>query len=132
MGDVLDLKALLSKILDAIKVDYVVEEGTSGNSLYRKWNSGKVELWYSESSSSGLNTSVWQSPINYGDYARASLWSGVFNNPPKVYASSNYPWVIAVLPTYISKDGCSLRFLTCGKASNQAYGFSIYAIGTWK
>lgn len=41
----LDLKALLSKILDALKVDYVVEEGTSGIWTYRKWNSGIAECW---------------------------------------------------------------------------------------
>ena len=41
----LDLKALLAKILDALKADYIVEQGTGNNWYYRKWNSGKVELW---------------------------------------------------------------------------------------
>lgn len=39
----LDLKALLSKILDAIKVDYVVEQGTSNNFSYTKYASGRLE-----------------------------------------------------------------------------------------
>lgn len=47
----LDLKALLTKILDALKVDYVVAEGTSGSWTYRKWNSGKFEAWYSGTAS---------------------------------------------------------------------------------
>ena len=41
----LDLKALLGKILDALKVDYIIEEGASGNGYYRKWNSGILEQW---------------------------------------------------------------------------------------
>lgn len=55
----LDLKALLSKILDALKVDYIVEEGARGNGYYRKWNSGILEQWgqVTTSASSG-NVSV--------------------------------------------------------------------------
>lgn len=55
----LDLKALLSKILDALKVDYIIEEGASGNGYYRKWNSGILEQWgqVTTSASSG-NVSV--------------------------------------------------------------------------
>ncbi len=37
----LDVKALLTKMLNAIKVDYIVEQGTG----YRKWNSGLAECW---------------------------------------------------------------------------------------
>lgn len=48
----LDLKALLSKVLDALKVDYVVDIGTSGVWTYRKWNSGYVEAWAVASNSS--------------------------------------------------------------------------------
>lgn len=42
----LDLKALLAKILDALKSDYVVEQGTDGIWTYRKWNSGSYEAVY--------------------------------------------------------------------------------------
>ena len=41
----LDLKALLSKILDALKVDYIVEQGSNAYGTYRKWNSGVLEQW---------------------------------------------------------------------------------------
>ena len=41
----LDVKALLAKMLNAIKVDYIVEQGTSGGWTYRKWNSGIAECW---------------------------------------------------------------------------------------
>lgn len=41
----LKVKALLTKALNALKADYVVEEGTSGIWTYRKWNSGIAECW---------------------------------------------------------------------------------------
>lgn len=41
----LDLKALLTKILDALKADYIVEQGISGIWTYRKWSSGIAECW---------------------------------------------------------------------------------------
>lgn len=41
----LDMKALINKLLEAVSVDYVVEEGASGIWTYRKWNSGIAECW---------------------------------------------------------------------------------------
>lgn len=35
----------LSRILSKLGVDFIVEEGTSGNWYYRKWNSGFAECW---------------------------------------------------------------------------------------
>lgn len=127
-----NIKKLLLKILDAIKADFIVEQGTGWGGYYRKWNSGKAEYWYNESSSSGLNTALWREPIWYGDYSRSNLWSGLFNSTPKVYASSNHQWVISVLPFSITQNGCYLRYLTIGQASDQAYGAALYVVGTWK
>ena len=41
----MSLKELLTRIIDALKVDYPVEEGTSGIWTYRKWASGLSECW---------------------------------------------------------------------------------------
>lgn len=41
----LNTKKLFTKILDAIKADYVVERGASGTFHYRKWKSGEAEFW---------------------------------------------------------------------------------------
>lgn len=41
----MSIKALLTRILEALSVDYVVEEGTSGIWTYRKWDSGIAECW---------------------------------------------------------------------------------------
>lgn len=105
----LDLKALLSKILDALKVDYVVEEGSSGGWVYyRKWKSGKAELWgYFSATYTSYATNAWvigsssltAYPFNITnpyaqatlekigtgggivtyDYRRTDYWSGIAN-----------------------------------------------------
>ena len=41
----LKLRDILKFIGNALKVDYIVEEGVSAGWTYRKWNSGIVELW---------------------------------------------------------------------------------------
>lgn len=52
----LNIKKTLTKILDALKVDYVVEQGTSGSWAYRKWNSGLAELWWEQGFTVSANT----------------------------------------------------------------------------
>ena len=44
----LNVKKILTKILDALKADYIVEQGTDGYWKYTKWNSGKYEAFFSE------------------------------------------------------------------------------------
>lgn len=65
----LDVKALLTKILDALKVDYVVEEGTNTYGTYRKWNSGVLEQWgqVTTSASNGTVSSNIQFPTSFID-----------------------------------------------------------------
>ena len=52
----LDVKKLLTKMLNAIKTDYIVEEGTSGIWTYRKWNSGIAECWGTKSENKSISS----------------------------------------------------------------------------
>lgn len=61
----LDVKALLTKMLNAIKVDYIVEQGTSGIWTYRKWNSGIAECWGTYSNTISGSTVSNGNYINY-------------------------------------------------------------------
>lgn len=65
----LDLKALLGKILDALKVDYIIEEGANTYGTYRKWNSGVLEQWgqITTSASNGTASSNIQFPVSFID-----------------------------------------------------------------
>lgn len=79
----LDMKKLLAKLLDAVKVDYITEEGTSGVWRYRKWNSGKIEAWgYQSYASIPINIS---SPAFGGyrsDVLAMAIPSGIFPRTP--------------------------------------------------
>lgn len=52
----LDIKALLTKMLNAIKVDYIIEQGTNNSWTYRKWNSGIYEAWRTSTNSFNMST----------------------------------------------------------------------------
>ena len=131
----LDVKALINKLLEAVSVDYVVEEGTINTyTRYRKWNSGKAECWFNRNIT-GITTRVWTTPVYYMDSTVfGSIWNGLFNGTPQsVNGTSNNNQVMSIVPYSYDANGVSgLRFLTCGAKSNISGYISIYAIGTWK
>ena len=61
----MSIKELLTRIINALKVDYIVEEGTSSIWTYRKWNSGIAECWGTYSKSINANTTDLANYINY-------------------------------------------------------------------
>lgn len=107
IGDVEDRATALETWQTSV-ADYVIDEGTSGNWYYRKWNSGKAELWgkFSQTQTSYAagawiigNQSITAYPfeifnpiaqatckaidtgggfITY-DYERTDYWSGIAN-----------------------------------------------------
>ena len=79
----LDMKKLIAKVLDAIKVDYIVKEGTSGVWRYRKWNSGKIEAWgYQYYSSIPINISSAAFGGYRSDIVNMAIASGIFPRTP--------------------------------------------------
>lgn len=133
----LDLKALLSKILDVIKVDYIVEEGTTtsdsyGTWTYRKWKSGVAECWRDFSSASFA-------PVTAvgGFYGRvlATYYfpTGLFIARPEGFFNlsswgTGYFWGQMRLTSATTYQVAIWRN---DNASSPALG-SIYAIGYWK
>lgn len=121
----LDIKKLLTKILDALKVDYIVEEGTDNNWIYRKWHSGAVEAWRYSLNLGSQTGSVWVSPIRYKDVT-ITFPNGLFSTTPIVIASSatNQWWVADVNGT--STTSASARFCTLA-SSSQTITATVYA-----
>lgn len=91
-----NLKEILNFLARAVMTDYVVSAGTSGIWAYRKWNSGRTELWAKDTVSSLTITT-----------AKGSLYSSAqrqVNLPYTVYdgvgsvsigstgTSTYYPW----------------------------------------
>ena len=69
----LDVKALLSKILSAIKVDYIVEQGTDNGWTYRKWDSGKLDAERARNIGQVTIGTVEVSPIRVGGTVTSAL-----------------------------------------------------------
>lgn len=127
----LDIKKLLTKMLNAIKVDYIVEQGTSGNWIYRKWNSGVAECWAGYSVGSFAPTSSFG-----GVYYRildTTFPTGLFNDVPSfaevnAYWDTSLSWASA---RALSKDTIQYEVYKNSSASATAI-IRIYAIGTWE
>ena len=122
----LNMKKLLTKIL---KCDFVVEEGTSGDWVYRKWNSGVVEAWGYKNFGSVTGT-MWSSPVRYSDQNLA-LPSGLFVSyaPYTIGVSNGSQWWVVSCST--TTTNIAIRFGTVS-SSAQAITASFYARGVWK
>ena len=127
----LDLKALLSKILDAIKVDYVVEEGTSGQWIYRKWASGVAECWCIYESAITGSTS-WGS-VYYTTIKTVSFPTSLFIERPSCSITSIgngiQGWGTS---NRCTKDEIDVFLMRPTSASGGTPSLSLHAIGKWK
>lgn len=140
-------KALSSNITlspsDMNIVDFIVEQGTVDDWIYRKWNSGIAEAWKTINQTSAMNTSssgwyrsggttlknIGSSPQINGSY--------LFTEMPKytvsAHASNNIAMVVC------NANGYSLANLgdvTVWRGNSNTTSFTvyydIYCIGTWK
>ena len=98
----LSLKKLLEKITDSLKVDYIIEKGTSNGWRYRKWKSGWVEAWCYYSVGSVAITTGSQ---GYGGYRSAGITitipSGIFPGTPGCQvqkAAAQGGWIAHAIP----------------------------------
>ena len=115
-------------------VDNVVEQGTSGNWTYRKWNSGIGECWLQ---------------YNPGSYtcgtARGSLYSGgnlsltypiTFVSYPTVTGNVSLgtdAYVVWLQFTSLGTSAAQCRIVSSGSvAANSNYLISVYVTGRWK
>lgn len=115
--------------------DYIVEQGTSGVWMYRKWNSGRYEC---------------EAFYNFASYAvstaRGSLYSGAWVNiafPSSVFtAAPNVTATLALDTTVnamflqiqnVSSTGVNMRLISSGSVAANSAGYAhIQAVGRWK
>ena len=133
----LDVKTLLTKVLEALKVDYVVEEGTSTAWTYRKWNSGIAEAWYrgnygtvtlSTQLSTDIVSATMQLTFPFTFTAVPACVIG-FEGSPTGYAELQYPGTVA---TTTKSQGFRLVRIGSQSVSLQNCRFTAYVKGTWK
>lgn len=120
--------------------DYVVEQGTSGNWTYRKWNSGIAECWGTFSKTVNITTN-WGNTywyycqgqyIGYDDFP-----ANFFITVPKCFLSNGVDSSGAAGVIFPSANASTTKATAYQLArptskSGHVCEYSIYAIGTWK
>jgi hypothetical protein len=124
LADALGISQFGSQQTTARQADAVYETGTTNGWHYRRWSSGIVEAWTSQSFSSA-SWSVWASPVRYMDKT-VTIPAGIFSSAPNIIATSpsNQYWVVGA--TASSATSITLRLATVA-SSAMATAVKIYA-----
>ena len=121
------LQYLITKLMG---VDFIVEEGTSGIWTYRKWNSGKIELW---GDASGSVTAYGNYSYGYNYYMTVSF-PFTLNSVINYQASAQLASQITI--TSLVKEGVTMSsmqvYASCPQGGTQPIYAKIYVLGTWK
>ncbi|MCQ2087652.1 MAG: hypothetical protein MJZ37_06250 [Bacilli bacterium] len=123
--------ANLDKV-DAMAVDYIVEQGTSGTWTYRKWNSGIAECWSFTTTPIEASSSA-SGSVYYGDSSAISF-PITFTAVPSITISmtqtgSTTAWPVVV---YMSTTSFIIRVFRGAAVTTANYRFSAHAFGRWK
>lgn len=111
--------------------DYIVEQGTSGIWTYRKWNSGKIELW----------TNSYQFTVTFTKSSIGIYYATENNIPVPLVKNIEFAsgdctkWHYVNWASVTCNDGKNLGIRYYGLNANgggNTIPFSFYVIGTWK
>lgn len=111
--------------------DYIVEQGTSGNWTYRKWNSGIAECWGTHnpsSSASGTEGGLYFQSI-YIDFP-----SGLFASAPRTLVTAHGNWIGGAMTgnALTATTWQGYRWTPTSQTNTSALKIELYCIGTWK
>jgi len=113
----------------AVMTDHVVEQGTSGDWTYRKWNSGLAECWLKTTATLTHYTAVngW-----YGYYSANYSYPISFTSVPATFPAAKAGSGFAMSSDY-SQERTYYRFYFLANVSGeQSCALSCYAVGRWK
>lgn len=111
--------------------DYVVEEGTSGDWTYRKWNSGVAECWRTIADNRPSTAFSATGSVYYRNVTGISFPSGLFTARPKVVVNADFGNVGSASATSVSATGFTITELSAVSTA-RAVTLDIYAVGTWR
>ncbi|MBO5019580.1 MAG: hypothetical protein J6D52_02830 [Clostridia bacterium] len=131
--------AVVNRILET--ADYVVQEGTSDNWTYRKWNSGVAECWFSGSVTIGNPVSTGITNIFLGSADVPTPFA--FKNTDSMVCFASCKWnftewveVYPQSPTVVKLrkfgNGNSFNITNGTPADTHNHKVSIYVKGYWK
>lgn len=115
--------------------DYVMEESHGSTSGYRKWNSGKLECWVTQTYTGTINTS-WGSMYRTAGIAGAA-WPVAFTSIEHCYqgmegAGGDMAWIAPqrVATTTNAPDFYLMRGASL--TSSKSFRIHHYGVGTWQ
>lgn len=123
----LSAKKLIYKILER---PHVVEHGTSGTWMYRKWSDGRAEAWGHKNQAQYAITVTYGYGY-YGALISFSFPTGVFTNVRGVQvtpmdASGTWTGINSVTNEYVS------WYPFCAKSGTYSVSYEVYVDGRWK
>ncbi len=133
IGGPLSLGGPLS--IGGIQIDYIVEQGTSGNWLYRKWNSGLYECWGFIKGTVAV-TVAWGS-VYYSSTTIKAAFPLAFTDYPIVQASPVFDgsgdfWISTDSGEASKTETANYQVIRPASSDTLAYKINFYAIGHWK
>lgn len=112
------------------EADYIVEQGTSGNWTYRKWNSGWAEAWGVVSLASAAFSA--SGNIYYRQITNNAYPSGVFKESGVKYGFANSQFGnIGAATLGIGASDFSLTVLSAVSTARNVTVF-VYLKGEWR
>ena len=123
------LKSIALKL--GLIADYVVEQGTSDNWTYRKWNSGISECWGTHNPSaaaSGTEGGLYFQSL-YIDFP-----SGLFASAPRTLVTAHGNWIGGAMTgnALTATTWQGYRWTPTSQTNTSALRIELYCIGTWK
>lgn len=113
--------------------DYVVEQGTSGNWRYRKWNSGVAECW-AKITQTVTPGSAWAGTLNLAPYVITVTtpinFTGIDCVNASAYVGDGHTITSSVSATTPNK--ISIPALSVYLKNQQECKAYVYVIGRWK
>lgn len=120
--------------LDALGLDYIVEQGTSGEWWYRKWKSGRAECGIDNKNLGDQEVIAWNW-LWTSHFVSISNWPVTFLDSPGFHVGLNYTgdnrgdvWTTSEW----TDSGLRVVFTTSSNATIKSPHISIYMHGRWK
>ena len=131
------MKELLTNIINKIQqiaeklgliADYVVEQGTSGNWTYRKWNSGIAECWGNISGSFTISTAT---GALYYCYSSVTFPSRLFTEIEAIDIDAQSNYGVMANTSTSALEGLTF-YLQCATSVTAQCYISFNVKGRWK
>lgn len=121
-------------LTDYIK-DYVIEQTTSGDWYYTKWNNGKAEAWRKVTVGNAALTTSMVTGVWSNDTQKArdiSLPSGLFVDAPYAFSNATSSGYTITQVSNTTKDTISYRLWAPYSATISNCIVFLYVLGRWK